>query len=248
MITICLLTIHPKGVEAIRSEMEHGLEVNPEGAGWAILCNGSVHSGKGLNGKFELDTYLLLREKMGNPPGVFHARLATAGRGLGYSGCHPLDVPGTDLKVFHNGTLPGEFWDADDPRSDTRQFAEDWLPGRAVWASEGTLAAKLADMIGPFNKMVLAGPRGLLVINEQEFLTTPEGALHSNADYLGQGEGWDEMTIGGDLYRYNLPQPGQCETCNRLSCAGKAECDGTRQKHPPRWRNESARRASLAVA
>lgn len=244
---MCLLSIIPDGAPTPVGALANGLEVNDEGSGWAIIAGGEIAAGRSLNGAFELDLFERIRSKLRNPLAVFHSRLATAGT-VSAEGCHPARITGTDSYLFVNGTLPQFMWDPADPRNDAQQAAEDWLPPYLETAEIDRGMKGLSEMIGSC-KAVIAAPGGVTVLNEAEFLRADDGVLHSNADYLGKGPGWQEGTDRhGHLCRWNLYQPGQCRRCNRLSCPGGLDfmlCDGQWTPHPPRWRDETARRAKV---
>jgi hypothetical protein len=241
---MCLLSVLKKGVPADEKHLRNGLEINSEGAGWALITDDGILSGKGLNGSFELDSFLKYRSELGRVPGVFHTRAATAGI-ISADECHPHAIGGDPQKLlFLNGTLPAQLWMPWRDGSDAAQFAANWLPSYERICHDLPPADVLGQIIGPGNRMVIVTPDGLTIGNEDQFFVAPDGVLHSNADYLGEGQGWDEREVDGELYRWNLYQPGQCTRCNLLGHDDRA-CGNDRAEFPPRWRNETERRQKL---
>ena len=87
--------------------------------------------------------------------------------------------------------------------------------------------------------------RSWYVTHERQWIRTPDGALHSNPEFLGKGSGWAEMTdAGGDLWRWRVPQDGMCPRCWLRDCPGRCAA-GTLL---PALRNETQRRLLVARA
>jgi hypothetical protein len=248
---MCLLSYHGPGVVACEEHLRNGMEVNPEGAGWAVTDGeGFMLSNKGLDSEFMLEQYLVLRRRWPDLHGAFHSRLSTGTR-LTADNCHPFPVGGSNhhAMLFHNGSLYPV--PSTEPRCDSRIFADDGLMIRGELDVPASFRAA-EDYIDSTGGKVLVLTDGIgyrepaYIFCRDQWILSPDGALHSNADFLGKGDGWDEITAKGELYRFNLLQPGQCPDCHRYGCpsleAPGAGCQRKLKVLPPRYRNETDRR------
>jgi len=264
-----MISLYPPGVMPVRKELENGLEVNTDGAGFAIVVPeewGDQNDSQMLMAKdhenpgYTLDMFMNLREKYPEGPAVFHSRLST-GSAVSFANTHPVAVGGDpETLLFHNGDLSTMISVAEG-ESDTVRLADDWLPHLDLddWTHADSIEWVMTRT-GSKAVILTSNPRWqeqAYVYNRGQWLLTPGGALHSNPDYLGKGVGWDEMTLiqppegagdgeAGDLWRYNLPQPGQCGRCN-LFGHDEMTCERPRAKVPFRWRNESQRRRKVGT-
>jgi hypothetical protein len=247
---MCLLSYYPPDVVPDEAELLLGAKVNDEGYGMGIrTSDGHLIVSHALADAPGLIAFFCdLRKAFPDSHAVFHSRLST-GSAISLLNTHPIRVPvDSDTVIFHNGSLPIEphLLEASG-MSDTRYFAK-YLWPRNLDEDHGALE----HWAGPRNKIVILTrnpcyAQPAYVINARQFITTPAGAKHSNADFLGKGVGWDEMTINGDLFRYRISQPGQCGNCAAFGHDGAA-CTEPRSKTPIAWRNETKRRAMVAAA
>lgn len=124
---MCLLTFMREGVIANVDDLRRGAVYNDDGFGFAVHAGSSVITGHGMNFDQVLDQFLKVRAKH-RGVALFHSRITTHGK-TDVSNCHPFRVGGDNLTVVgHNGMLPIQL-PKNEHRSDTRIFAEDYLPG-----------------------------------------------------------------------------------------------------------------------
>lgn len=235
---MCLGSVHPPGKRAVERHLRNGLETNYEGAGYAVWDGDFLSWNRQLDGERMLEEFLVMRELYPQSWGIFHSRLST-GSAVTSSRCHP--VPAGGWLIFHNGSLPS--LDTSE-RSDTQVFAEDILPRMlTVFPDKQRMADWIGHWAGRANKIALLHQdHGVLIVNRREWFEE-DGVLHTNADYLGRGVGWEEHTDeNGDVHRWNIVQPGQCPRCHSLACRG---CD-VQNMVPPRYRNETRRMSGVA--
>lgn len=265
MITICLITLLPPGVTVtpeVREAILNGIEVNPDGAGMAIVADGYVIRRRSMDAYALLETFEVARSVWHEHWACFHSRLASDRQPApAPEHIHPFQV-GDDptTLLFHNGSIP-QLTSDDDPRSDSRVLAEDVLgdPRNATYGLSylGSDLPLLEFMLGPYNKaaVLTANPKydeECVIVNRDQWLVTTQGVLHSNADYLGKGQGWRECyDDDGKLYRWNALQPGQCPVCHLYGCAWLDWDQPTRRPckaaptQLPRFRCETDRIAGL---
>lgn len=239
---MCLLSYFPSGVMPDGKELLNGMEVNDEGAGYGIFIGGELQFSKSIDMQRMFDEFMLLREEHPDGAAVFHARLSTDSA-IRDDLCHPF-VVGRDPRtiVFHNGSLPIGHAD----KSDTQWLAEDYLPAQGSWATRANRRV-LERWAGPNNKIIVMSSNpvhteAVYIINRDQFFVTPAGALHSNADFLGHGEGWEEgFDSDGEWYRWNIPQPGQCPDCFTFHSGETHPAPVIENAPGPRYRNEGER-------
>jgi glutamine amidotransferase len=113
------------GFTPTREELYNAAEANPHGFGFAFLTNDTILTGRGMDATEVIERFLRIRSGMPDVWAMFHTRYTTHGT-TSKSNCHPFRVGGSpDIVLAHNGVLP---LSPADNRSDTRMFAEDWLP------------------------------------------------------------------------------------------------------------------------
>jgi hypothetical protein len=221
------MTLLPPGIvvtPGLRQAILNGIDVNSDGAGMAIVADGYVIRERSMDAHSLLDTFEVARSVWHDHWACFHSRLATA-KAPAVEHLHPFTVGGDpNTLMFHNGRLPFERdMDPADTRSDSRVLAEDIIPDRAI-SYLGPDRQYLDLVIGRYNKVAVltANPRHddeCMIFNRGQWIVTPEGVLHSNPDYLGEGKGWRECRDDdGKLYRWNPVQPGQCPRCHLYGC------------------------------
>lgn len=170
LITLCLITLVPANIEIPEDGIRQGACSNPDGHGWAVAsAEHGLVMGKSMDDEEAIKGFIAERERQG--PGsvaLFHSRLGTHGS-INLANVHPFYVPdargeGNDKNtvVAHNGVMPGAWHpDRDDPRSDTRVFADrtaSWyITERGVPSRRGARA--LGEMIGRGNKLVFVSVR-----------------------------------------------------------------------------------------
>jgi glutamine amidotransferase len=129
---MCVLIVCKPGATPPREHLLGSVENNPDGAGYAIHRGASLFVERGLNDTELVDSFLVNRAQWPDGPAMFHARIASAGD-VSIDNCHPFMVgEHSDIVLAHNGAmLPLEGYApfvADLTKSDTRVFAESYLP------------------------------------------------------------------------------------------------------------------------
>src|SRR5487761_1930720 len=117
-----------------RNELRVSCINNPDGFGWAIVSDkGSgirdLTVNKGMLDSAIIDSFLETMAALGDTvvAWTFHARIFTHGA-VSIANTHPFYLGDDELTIVaHNGILPVEI-DNGDTRSDSRIFAEDYLP------------------------------------------------------------------------------------------------------------------------
>lgn len=126
---MCLLCVMEPNETPTREQLLTAAEANPHGFGFAIMTSDRILTGRGMNAEEVIDRFLHLRAGFPGGHAMFHTRFTTHGTTT-KSNCHPFRVAGDpDIVLAHNGVLP---LNPDDDRSDTRLFAEEWLPELGV--------------------------------------------------------------------------------------------------------------------
>lgn len=127
---MCILIFAPEGQTIPKDHLEQSCAANPDGFGWATIYNDTdgkprIISHRTMVAKEAIETFLDARTRWPEYPAIFHARIATHGT-VTLDNCHPFYV-GEDHATLlaHNGIMPIP---AESGRSDTRQFAEEWMP------------------------------------------------------------------------------------------------------------------------
>jgi hypothetical protein len=248
-----MISFYGPGVMPDRQELANGLEVNADGAGFGMVIpgDGMLTWKHHKDMTMVLDMFMTLRGKYPDGPAVFHSRAATASK-VSLSNAHPVPVGGDpETLFFHNGDLSGVMDGLKRGESDTAHFADNVL---AKLDLDNPVHAEAIENVisstGSKAVILTSHPRyaePAYLYNRSQWLLTPQGALHSNADYLGRGKGWNEQEDeAGDLHRWSVLQEGQCSRCYRYG-HGEMTCTAPRAASPFRWRNESKRRRDIAA-
>jgi len=203
---MCYLAAYPAGVMPVEEELENGVRLNPHGFGWSL---GDDEVYRGLNAAAAMDAFLWGRRcGSADSDAIFHARYST-GTPHTLANCQPLALnDGTILA--HNGAL----FPVSGDDSDTREFAEEYLPR---WNLDSKAdREELCSALGR-NKMVIKRPgRPLLILNAGYGIWHADGSWHSNADYTGKSH-LAADTCGACGYHVpGLPPASMCETCKGL--------------------------------
>ncbi|WP_433664758.1 class II glutamine amidotransferase [Nocardia sp. CA-128927] len=154
---MCLLTYFPAGVAPDPQALLTGAETNPHGHGFAVIAEGHIIVGHGMNPETVIDQFTAIRTHHPARAALFHSRYATHGvRSL--QNCHPFALGGDQRTVLaHNGVLPKRVHPGPyDPRSDTRIAAEDYLPGAPFGSIDTHRGARgLASWLGTSKLLIL---------------------------------------------------------------------------------------------
>lgn len=124
---MCLLTVMSPNATPTREQLIRAAKSNPHGFGYAIMFEDRIVTGRGMDAEEIIDRFLDIRHRCPDTWAMFHHRYTTHGTTT-KGNCHPFRVGGQeDIVLGHNGVIPISM-DASDKRSDTRVFAEEYLP------------------------------------------------------------------------------------------------------------------------
>lgn len=200
---MCLLTFMREGVTADIKDLRQGAQYNDDGFGFAVHAGSSVITGHGMNFDKVLEQFLHVRSKH-QGVALFHSRITTHGK-TDISNCHPFRVGGDNLTVVgHNGMLPIQL-PKDEHRSDTRIFAEDYLPGLGgVYALDDQQTFDTLEKWSKGSKLVVItanqwANREWYILNEKDG-HWDNGVWWSNYSYCytpARSYGYSSYTAGG---------------------------------------------------
>ncbi|MEV6072057.1 hypothetical protein AB0L82_36425 [Nocardia sp. NPDC052001] len=234
---MCILSFYKPGIAPDLDALRDGAAANPHGHGYAVVADDHIVVGRGLDVDAVITEFAATRALFADQPALFHSRLATHGI-INEQNCHPFAVGGDARTVLaHNGILPEIVHpQLDDPRSDTRVAAEDFLPHEPFgpldsWAGRARLEAWLAG-----DKMVLltVDPRykhSAYLFNEHHGYWSHEGIWYSNLSHL-----WRQTP--------NPARPGEyftdyCDCCGHIDderlgphCTACGFCDHCWREFP----------------
>lgn len=144
---MCVLCVMKPNSTPTREELMTAAEGNPHGFGYAIHCGDRILTGRGMDAEEVIDRFLRIRSGMPDTWAMFHARFTTHGA-TNKSNCHPFRVGGDPSTVIgHNGIIPLAL-PAGDPRSDTRFFADEWMPELLEHLDDEEMFEEIEDVIG----------------------------------------------------------------------------------------------------
>lgn len=124
---MCLLTFIPDYVTPDMDKFAIAARNNPDGFGFAIHDRHRIVRAHSMNFQEVADKFVEMRKTL-QGPATFHFRWATHGSET-IDNCHPFVLGGDrDTVMAHNGILPVKM-SKSDTRSDTKVFAEDYMPG-----------------------------------------------------------------------------------------------------------------------
>lgn len=189
---MCILIYCPSNNTPPRKALENSVANNPDGFGWAIITDSGVDGperygilmNKGMRSAEIIDTFLEARALHPTMPALFHARITTHGK-TGVENCHPFMVDNGTV-LAHNGMLPIKERDG---KSDTNQFATEWLPelGVANMLDDGDNFRDLSKFAAG-NKLVILSVDPSLrywsyIVNEH-LGDWDDGVWYSNSSYM----------------------------------------------------------------
>lgn len=192
---MCLLTVFPMPdlwSDKMEERLLNGEELNPHGSGWAVVIGKSIVTGKSLDGAKAVADFAEAYSRA-TGPALFHSRWATHG-GKNTDNVHPFPIGGNIGRTYvaHNGIMPMESLPAaDDPRSDTRVFADEILPRKFARLDSPKVREYLGKWLGGNKIAVLTTnrryQRSVYIINA-ELGEWVDGVWFSNGDH----EGWSK--------------------------------------------------------
>ena len=198
---MCILTFMPAGITANIEHLRNGAWNNDDGHGFAVHCGNKIITGHGMDFEKVLDQFLEVR-KRNHGHALFHSRITTHGK-TNVDNCHPFRVGGDPRTVVgHNGVLPIQV-PKDDDRSDTRIFADTYLPsiGGVYALDEPDVFQSLSKWASGSKLVVLTADewaqKDFYIINENLGHWDSDGVWWSNNTYQYRwqsygtyGSGW----------------------------------------------------------
>lgn len=158
---MCLLTCFKPGAQPDIAELTKGAGHNPDGHGWALIADGEILTGRGMDADSTIEQFRLAREEYPDGYALFHSRIGTAGV-MDETNCHPFPTGPSRRAVkpltfmAHNGVLPRSSQpEKGDPRSDTRLFADKMLPEKFFHLDSPKTRVRLEAWLGSYNKIVV---------------------------------------------------------------------------------------------
>ena len=171
---MCLLVFAHGGCTPEYDDLKTASYNNPDGFGWAMIAGKRIIKGHSMKFDDAWDAYAKARAEFPDGPSLFHLRISTVTGTINLDNCHPFWVKDTDEQwvMGHNGILPTEDdWKGN--RSDTKVFAEDYMPNLGLDLDNPLDKYELGRFIGRGNKLVFltVDPRydqDFYIVNESE--------------------------------------------------------------------------------
>lgn len=124
---MCLLIYASPGSTPTKKALRTAGKNNPDGFGFAFAINNQIVRHRSMDLEDTIKFFHEMRAEYPMAHAIFHLRITTHG-GTNLDNCHPFMVD-DGIVLGHNGMLPIK---EQDGKSDTRQFAEEWLPQLGV--------------------------------------------------------------------------------------------------------------------
>ena len=184
---MCIAIYKPAGAWAQKAYLRESFRANPHGAGYAFFKDGKITVKKGFF-TFE-DFWKAYDEDISSAvPALIHFRIATIGAKT-EDNCHPFVFDGGVM--MHNGPcLNREHCSGDkaNDRSDSRQFAEDFLGelcklGMTAMQFQSDPMKRLIGYFAGYEKIVTMFDTGEVVIYNEKQGHWAEGCWWSNHSY-----------------------------------------------------------------
>lgn len=188
---MCLLCVMEPNVTPTRDQLLNATSNNPDGFGYAFHCGDRIITGRGMDAEEVVDRFLRIREGLPHTWAMFHARYTTHGS-TSKANCHPFRMNGDPGTVIgHNGIIPIDVPKGDD-RSDTRYFADEWLP---------ELIELLDDQQGFAELEQLVGASKVAVFTHDDRLNHQVYILNESMGHWANGIWWSNDTYKYDWYK-----------------------------------------------
>lgn len=189
---MCILIFTPAGTTVPADHLARACKANPDGFGYAIIGDdNALYTDWSMDAATLIDSFTKARAMYPNGHAMFHARIATHGT-VDLENCHPFWIGEHGAVLGHNGIMPHV--PTDGKRSDTRVFAEDWLPtlGLSILDNEAD-RKELGKFIG-YSKLVILSvddqlQRDWYIVNEH-YGDWDKGVWYSNESYLPSRPRW----------------------------------------------------------
>ena len=124
---MCLLIYASPGSTPTKKALRTAGANNPDGFGFAFAIGRKIVRHRSMNLNDTIELFHEMRAEHPKAHAMFHLRITTHGA-TNIDNCHPFVVD-EGIVLGHNGMLPIK---EKDGKSDTRQFAEEWLPELGV--------------------------------------------------------------------------------------------------------------------
>jgi hypothetical protein len=220
---MCFMAAYAPGVLPDADRLVQGAKLNPHGFGWSVGLDEVHHS---MTADTAIQSFLEARYYRPGEPAIFHARYATssvprggppkdettakqdtAGRPvITLANCQPLMLDDGSL-LAHNGAL----FPVRGPLSDTRVFAQDFLPEWDLDSDRDRL--ELGELLGPNKLFFLRPGKAPVLLGERYGVWRPDGSWESNRD----GEGISHTAAGQcgacGTPDPDLPEASMCDDC-----------------------------------
>jgi hypothetical protein len=191
---VCLLCVMEPNVTPTREQLINATSNNPDGFGYAFHCGDRIITGRGMDADEVVDRFLRIREGLPNTWAMFHARYTTHGS-TSKANCHPFRMNGDPSTVIgHNGIIPIDVPKGDD-RSDTRYFADEWLPELLELLDDDKGFAELEQLVGASK---------VAVFTHDERLSSQVYILNEQMGHWAKGIWWSNDTYKYDWYKTYL--------------------------------------------
>lgn len=228
---MCLLTFYPAGSLPVTDALLNGAYLNNDGHGFAIVTDDQLLVRRGMDAIDMIETFDALRREHPHGPALFHSRFTTHGATT-VDNCHPFPVGGDPRTVLaHNGVLPAEVQPGkDDPRSDTRITAEEFIPAFGSLRSQRT-RQRLQRWMSPANKVVILTvdrrfTQQAYILNEQSGMWDGD-VWYSNDAYLPMEQlEWEPSPHGqrSDWPWWMDVSLGHCPVCEAIINTAEDTC------------------------
>lgn len=182
---MCLAIFKPTGNPISIDNLKRGWEANDDGAGYCYLNeNNDIVIERFMSWELFEQSYTKDVEQYGNEsPFLIHFRITSKGS-TSLDNCHPFKV-NDDMAIIHNGTITNIDIDKLDKRSDTRIFAEEYLPSIGEAILDNALLFEITEgFIGYSKVCILHRERGVFILNEEMgHWNDEDGCWYSNKSY-----------------------------------------------------------------
>ena len=182
---MCLAIYKPEGNDISVENLHRGWLSNNDGAGYCFVDEqGDIVINKFMTWGEFLSAYQRDVAIYGNTsPFLIHFRITSKGVTT-IDNCHPFRV-NDDMAIIHNGTMSNIPISKGDTRSDTKIFAEEYLPNIGEALIDNVYIFELAKGFVGYSKVcILHRTRGVFIINEElGHWNTEDGCWYSNKSY-----------------------------------------------------------------
>lgn len=182
---MCLAIFKPTGNDISIDNLKRGWEANDDGAGFCYIDNaGEIVIEKFMTWEEFEQAYVPAVEAYGDcSPFLIHFRITSKGT-TSIDNCHPFRVS-DDMAIIHNGTISNIDIDKLDKRSDTRIFAEEYLPNIGEAILDNIYLFEVTEGFLGYSKVcILHRTRGVFILNEEMgHWNDEDGCWYSNKSY-----------------------------------------------------------------